>query len=198
MNKHSGFEALDPVDMSGHSIKNFPFLAPRTGTFVTGTMVSSRISGAMTANKLYGLPFLVKQDCQITAARVVVDTTGGAGNGRLGIYKSSNLDRLDEPGALVADWGVVSAAAPGIKTISPLATDLTPGWHYLAMVVDNAVPTWFKVAGSAIVGLMDDLAGVPSYGWIATHVYGPLPDPFPAASVSGTVPIIGISIGSYS
>ena len=188
------------VDMGNNSIKNFPFLKPQVGNNVTGQLVISRTTGALVANTLYALPFWVVQNCQITASRVIVDTTGGAGNGRLGIYKSLNLDRLDTPsgGALVSDFGTVSAATTGVKPIASLTVNLTPGWHYLAMVVDNATPTWYTVL-SCLAGVLTDFGGAAVYGWSVAFTYAALPDPFTTgAATTSTMPIIGVVIGSYS
>jgi len=187
-------------DLNGKSLTNFPFLKPRTGLPVIGVTVLTRTTSAMTLNTLYATPFLVVQNCQITAARVIVNSTGGTGNGRLGIYKSLNLDRVDTPsgGALVADWGAVSAATTGVKSITSLTTNLTPGWHYLVIVTDNSTPTWYSV-GSSLSGLFDDFGGAASMGWSVAFTYAALEDPFPAGALpSITAPIIGVTIGSYS
>ncbi len=64
---------------------------------------------------------------------IQVNTAVAASNARLGIYHPHSSG--ERPGALLLDAGVVSTATTGIKEIN-ISQELTPGFHFLAMVRD--------------------------------------------------------------
>lgn len=93
-------------------------------------------SGTLTADQLYCMPFLVyeTESYDLVAAQVVTQQSGA--NWRLGIYAD---DGNGAPDALIQDFGTVSAATTGYKSIaiSP-ALSLDPGIYWLAIVTGTA------------------------------------------------------------
>jgi len=143
---------------------------------------------AMTANRLYAIPFLCSEPLKIDQIAINV-TTLAAGSARLGVYAD---DRLIRPGRLVLDAGEVDTGATGVKTLS-VTLDLLRKQLYWLAIVANAAPTVrAPAAGSCypIYGVDSSLGTAVGTHIYRAFTYGALPDPF------GTPPFT-IGIGSF-
>jgi len=131
---------------------------------------------AITASRLYAIPFLVCNTHTYVKIGIYVGTLS-AGLVRLGIY--SNLDNDVYPGALLVDAGVVDVGSTGLKEIV-ISQQLSPGLYWLALV-GNSTPTLraVTVAGAVpIIGLDNAFNTTPGNGWYVAFTYAALPNPF--------------------
>ena len=133
-------------------------------------------TGAITANRLYAIPFLVSGTHTYTKIGIYVGTLS-AGNVRLGIY--NNLDGDVYPGALLLDAGVVDVGSTGLKEVV-ISLQLQPGLYWLALG-GSSTPTLraIAVAGAMpILGLDNAFNTTPGIGWYVAFTYAALPNPF--------------------
>jgi hypothetical protein len=91
---------------------------------------------ALTADRLYKVPFHVSKALTITKAALRVTTSVASTNVRIGIRNMNQS--TGEPTTLVSDIGSVSSASAGRKTFTGLSIALQPGWYYMEMVSDGA------------------------------------------------------------
>jgi len=159
------------------------YTTPTTGTALT--------TGALTANRLYALPFIVPAGMTIDRIAINV-TTLGTGNARLGIYEDSGL----YPATRTLDAGEVSIASTGVKSIT-ISQALTPGHKWL-VVVSNGTPTirTFAVASLIpVLGYNNTLPVTPNLAIYGAYTYAALPATFPATPTMITaVPIPAIFV----
>jgi hypothetical protein len=145
------------------------YTSPVTGTALT--------TGALTANRLYAIPFIVSK--RTVSDRIAINvTTAGTGNARLGIYE----DIGTYPSKLLLDAGAISIASTGIKSAT-ISHVLMPGLKWL-VVVSNGTPTIrsFAVASMVpILGFNNTLPITPNLGLYVTFTYAALPITFPSS-----------------
>ena len=142
-------------------------------------------NAAITADRLYAIPFNVARDITIDRLAVhVSNADAGNPNVRLGIY---NLGANLRPGTLLNDVGTINAGSTGVKA-AVISGDqaLTKGMYFLAVVCDGT-PS-FRCCKPALHPL-----GLPSsnfaetFGvWMSTFSYAALPDPFDETSITVT------------
>lgn len=147
---------------------------------------------AITANRLYAIPFLLSGTHQFIRIGLYVGTLS-AGNCRLGIY--ANQDGDVYPGALVLDAGAVDVGSIGLKEIV-ISQELGPGLYWLALV-GNSTPTLraIAVAGAMpILGLDNAFNTAPGNGWYVAFTYAALPNPFPGGGTvnTGSLPAVAL------
>lgn len=146
-----------------------------------GLATAATSGAAVTANRLYAVPYVV--GATTTFTRIGINVTSAiAGNARLGIYNWAD----GVPSTLVLDCGTVSTSSTGDKEIT-ISQSLTAGVYALA-VVFNAAPS---VAVANERNLINYLVGdVSSTGnnvfQYVGHTYGALPTPFGTATYTGT------------
>jgi len=139
----------------------------------------------LVADRLCGYLIVVARTMTFDQILIGVQTAGDAGTAaRLGIY---NLDSALAPSTLVKDYGTVSVATTGAKTIA-YEQQLTKG-YYLGAVISDGAPILY--------GYYPDYtpfqATAPDYainffrGYYVAQAYGALPDPFPASPTLGEV-----------
>ncbi len=136
---------------------------------------------------LIAMPLFAPRGGTLDRLAIRVTTVAGAGKkARLGIYApTSDKDLL--PSALVLDAGEVAIDALGMQAAS-IAQDLTAkGLYWIALTVSEKVRVKDVSPSLAIpiLGYPNDLeATYPGIGWVATHAYAALPDPFPLAGLA--------------
>lgn len=160
--------------------------SPSTGTAQT--------TGAIVANRLYAMPFVVPKRVWIDGLAFNV-TTAGTGNARIGLYES---DGRGYAGKLIADSGNISIASTGVKTYLPSGGILlTPGLKFLA-IVSNGTPTLrcHAVGGLIVVlGSPAALGTASILGFYAAHTFAALPAAFPAlGAVMTAAPLPALSV----
>jgi len=142
---------------------------------------------ALTANTIWGIPFVPSRDCSLDTILLEVTTLGSGSSARVGIYSGDgNL----HPNALLAESssGAISTATAGVKVFSfSTPVVLKGGTTYWLAVTNNATaPTVRAVpvaAGIGILGFSSTLGAVsPGFCWRATFTFAALPSTFPTAS----------------
>lgn len=164
----------------------------RTGTVrerwytVNVTALAMTVSGALTANRIYAIPFVVPKD--ITLDRIAINCTTPVALGlvRLGIYANLN----GEPGAKLLDAGEVSTAATGIKE-KIIDQKLTGGNLYWLVVANKLGTNAFRVpalGGTINIGGLDRTLGTTVMThYFAAFTYGVLPGSFPVPTVGSGI-----------
>lgn len=173
--------------LDAHTYEAFSIL--RTGGYYTGYGSMAHVTNiALTANRLYCVPFVVPRDITIDRIAIHVYSAGAGGTkARLGIYNDgTNL----HPGTLLADLGTVDVDGTGIKaiTIDP-AQALTKGLYWLALISDGTP----SLKGTADTSVTFNILGLNPAGfhycypfWQRSSTYNSLSDPCPAMTVAST------------
>lgn len=148
------------------------YTSPITGTAMTATAVS--------ADKLYAIPFICTQTTYINRIAINVTVLAGGGTAVLGIYED---DGNCYPGDLFCDCGTISTATTGVKSITDWQI-LEANKLYWLVQNHSATPTVraFSVGSMLpILGFDNTLGTAPGLMWSANYTYdGTLPDPFEA------------------
>jgi hypothetical protein len=94
----------------------------------------SATAAVTSSTSLIGLsPIVLHRRITITEAVVVLTTSSGSSVVRIGLYSATGAF---VPGSLLVDWGTVSSASTGRKTLA-VSTTVEPG-NYLVAVAANA------------------------------------------------------------
>lgn len=173
---------------------------PDTPGVISGTILTAYQSNAtsliLTANRLYFLPLKVSHQCTVTKIGISSITPIGLDNARLGIYQNNN----GLPGDLLLDAGGISTFSTGDREIT-ISQSLSPGWYWLALVVDNG--TEIGADDSALVSRFLPAEGIggttgsPLYYYYA-RTYGALPtshSSFIAQPGTAHVPRVWLRVG---
>lgn len=149
---------------------------------------------ALTAGQLYGIPFYNAQARTVTKIAIHVTTLGSAASARLGVYQDNGSLY---PGTRVADCGVVSMAATGLKEITGLDISLAANTLYwLALVCNVGATVAALTAGNGwlLLGYSTAL-NVVGYGFYrVAFAYGALPTPFTAGGAAQNTAIPKIAV----
>lgn len=161
------------------------YTSPTTGTALT--------TGAIVANRLYAIPFVVPKQIKIDRIAINV-TTNSTGNARLGIYDDSGSLY---PTRLIIDAGEITTSTTGVKSITLSNLVLMPGLKWL-VVVGNGGPTLrsFAVASMLpVMGFASTLPTAANLGLYVSFTYAALPTTFPSTPTLITaVPIPAIFV----
>lgn len=112
---------------------------------VPGVVITDVNTTVMTANLCFYLPMILNRAGVLDEVYHEVTVAGGAGTAaRMGIY---NADADWQPTTLVRDFGTVSVASTGVKSITGIAQALAPG-RYLLAYLSDAAPTVRAVTGN--------------------------------------------------
>lgn len=94
------------------------------------------LTTSITQNRVYYCPWVMPYDCTLTD--IAVDLISSGGNLRMGIY-ANDATGIWKPGALIANFGVVSPPAGGGAEINSLTQAISAGVVYwLAYQSDTA------------------------------------------------------------
>lgn len=150
---------------------------------------------AITANRLYGIPFPVVRPMTLDALQVYITALDAGKVMRLGLYApGTNV----APGALVVDGGEVSVATTGNKTVVIDEALTTLGIYWLAFVSDGAPSMYFSSYYISLLG-GSATSGATSYGhWYAAFSYAALSgaDPFPTPTAANLMSKMSVKINS--
>jgi len=182
-------------------VKNLPggsdvawerYARPQRYYTMSATACTAPTTLALTANRLYALPFLISGTHTFIRIAIAVSTLL-AGTARLGIYSNTTGDVY--PNALILDAGEVSTSTTGLKEIV-INWSPTPGLYWLSLVSSVACTVRaVAVAGAMpILGLDATLAAAHGDSWYVAYTYGVLPNPYPAGATinNGTMPIVAL------
>ena len=145
----------------------------------TGIAGTAKTTLAITANRLYAIPFFCPKT--ITLDRIAIHvSTAGTGNARLGIYQDDGTTN-PATATLVLDAGEVTIASTGAKELTINQT-LTGGYLYWLALVSNGTPTLGAVAVASMMTCFFGLSSITTTAWLTfaykTFTYNTLPNPF--------------------
>lgn len=150
-----------------------------TNRYHIGSVIAPNTTLALTANRLYAVPFFTPVARTITKMAIHVTTLGTGAVTRLGICQDNGSIY---PGALVVDAGTVDCSTTGFKSISGLSVPWSPNTLYWALLVASVAFTLSAVTagyGWQLLGYTTSL-NVVGYGYYyVSYTYASLPDPFP-------------------
>lgn len=147
-------------------------------------------SGAVTANTLYGIPFIAPTRGATLDRLGFNVVTLLAGNARVGLYSATSDTNL-YPNALVVDGGGISTGSGGVKSAT-ISQVLTPGALYWAVYLGDAAPSVRTHQGGTatnILGFDSSLPNGGTRGISVAQAYGALPATFPVGAalvITGT------------
>ncbi len=149
---------------------------------------------ALTADKIYAVPFLVARPVSWDRIALRVQAAGAGGTKiRMGLY---NDNGSLYPGSPYDDAGTVDVDTTGVKEIT-IAYSLPRGLYWLVFISDGT-PSIYAIGTTSIIdilGFSNPSGGRVGYEKAAT--YGTLPDPFPAsATASYYAWLIGMRVES--
>jgi hypothetical protein len=141
---------------------------------------------ALTASRLYFVPFVPARDVTLTGLRISV-TTAAAGAASVGIYDNAKVSGDDAPGALLASATGLDTGSTGDKTGSVSIT-LRAGTPYWASVIAAAAAT---VRALAVGSVASSLGREVNNTTAVTHLYAAgsgstLPTTAPTNLTAGT------------
>lgn len=157
-----------------------------TAFYAAGAMTGTALSNwALTANRLYAIPFLSpRRGAVIDQLSAYVSTGVASTNIRFGLYNNKSESEL-YPDTLFYDAGAFTSTTTNqSRDATGLALTLEPSKIYWAVIVGNGTPSLRAVAaggGSYIMGLTATNVSAPTVGLYATFTYGALPATFPTA-----------------
>lgn len=166
------------------AVNSFPLVDNRIYDSTTAISSVTTSTGAMTANRLYAVPVLVKERRYLNNVSVWVQG-GSAGNVRVGVY-AATADYL--PGSLLVDIGTADTGTGFIlREVADTAyTELLPGIYFLAAVFSGTPTVTTITAVSSELGIA---SGSPLSYYYVAHTYGALPASFGTpTSASGAGP----------
>lgn len=157
-----------------------------TTTFLTIPGVKGGWMGTytLTAERLVYLPMLVHTAITIDQLVLEVETLDAGSSIRMGIYKA---DVNWQPTDLVKDYGTVSGASTGVKTIT-YEQALAPG-RYLLAIISDGTPTLRKLyaLASPDMALITTLGATPYVNYYyKASTYNGLANPGTAWDTLGT------------
>lgn len=147
-----------------------------------------------TTSVMYAIPWVPARTGTITAVGLNVTTGVASSVLRLGIYNNG----AGIPGTLLADWGTVSAATSGMKTITGLSTAFDAKIYWVVAVAQTVGGTAWRSSTYNNV-LIGQPVGTPvdqmncSYITSAS-VTGALPGSFSVASTGTFAPCIHLKV----
>jgi len=165
------------------------FTSPKAGTALAGS--------ALTANRLYAMPFVCPKGCTADQIAVYVSTLL-AGAARLGIYADNGNCY---PGSRVIDAGTIDTGTAGAKKLT-ISQALAAGSLYWLVYVGNAAASIYCIPVAGVVNVLGHssaLGTAQNAGLYAAFTYAALPGTFPASPTMITaapIPAIFLRLSS--
>lgn len=172
-------------------IEHFLVLNPidATNTWYTPYITNSTAltTLALTASRIYFIPFIVPARVTVTGLAINV-TTAAAGTAQVGIYDSANF----RPNSLLGSVTNLDTGTTGVKS-GNVNVPLIPGRLYWVALATSAAAT----VRAGAVGGVQTIMGINITGTAYTTHYfasgSTLPNPAPATALTvgtGTIPIV--------
>jgi len=156
------------------------YTSPKVGTALAGS--------ALTANRLYAMPFVCPKGITIDRIGVYVSTLL-AGAARLGIYADAGGANTCYPGALLLDAGTIDTGSTGVKSIS-ISQALAANTLYWLVLVANAAPSIYCIPVAGVINMLGHssaLGTAQNAGLYVSFTYAALPATFPSSPTMITV-----------
>lgn len=167
--------------------------------YVAGTLSGIRagpLALNLAGNTIYAAPLYIGDPIHIDQVHFVV-TTGAAGNCRIGLYDTGDAEGL-VPGRRLFDFGEVSAASAGNKTITVTPRQTIPRGLSWIVLASNTTATVNGLSPGDAWALLGNTIGFAAvgYGWTAGFTYAALPEVFPATAlaISGSIPCLAVRV----
>jgi len=141
-----------------------------TASYIGAAVCSNATSLALTANRLYKTPVIFAEATTILQADIYI-FAAVAGNVRIGLRKWE----AGKATTLVADFGSVSSASTGIKSITGLSVAVEPGLYMMEIVSDVACTVGAGVSAGVLPVLGYYLSGSSVTHVYRAFTYGALP-----------------------
>lgn len=174
-----------------------------SGRFYAPTFVLANSETTTDEDYLFALPIYVPNDVSIANLFVLVGNGAAAAAARVGVYKDAD----GYPGALVAEANApIDLEGSGEKSGAITGCNLTPGWHWLACVVDGAAQLHSLIQSEhamRTVGAETSAKALAQTaaqsGVAAVFTYGALPATFPAGGLASFIvgtacPVIAVEV----
>lgn len=100
-------------------------------------------AGYFAANKICLIPAVLPSGITVTSMSINCAVRVGTDSVRMGVYTMAKTAEA----TLLADFGTVSVASTGLKTISSLSTVLVPGYYYFAVIFASVTNTYTVPSG---------------------------------------------------
>lgn len=144
--------------------------------------------------RLFAMPFWPGRACTLTGVAVNVTTLLAGSTLRMGIYVSDGV----LPTTLLADFGTVTSASTGIRSITGLTTPVRPVLHYIVVARQGGVGTLSVSSRSAWDPIVSDTTPTIAANTSAYYidgVTGVLPGSFgaPAGTDQGPCPVVQLT-----
>jgi hypothetical protein len=163
--------AFDVFDYGGYA----------SGRFYAGEALSPAASStlAISANTLYGTPFVVRQQKLWSSIGINVTTSAAGGSAYLGIYRMEN----GIPTVKILDAGAVGLDATGTKEIT--ISQVLPAGMYCMVLLANTSSAVVKagtLSPAAVATIGTSAIGTADTIIKGSAAYGALPGTFPAVT----------------
>lgn len=151
-------------------------------------------TGVVTVNQALLTPLLVPVEITIEDLNFYVAVGTGAGNARVAIYNTENMQTL-YPGDLLYSSANIDIAVAGLKT-DTLNLDLDAGLYWMAFVSSDGVTTFNCYTANTMIPILGQSSVFVSYwGWDLAIGGLVFPDPFTAgggmlSTVLTAIPIV--------
>jgi hypothetical protein len=173
-----------------------------SGAYRTAQMPSSSGQLALAANRLYKLPLVISERITIASCVIGVTALAAGSSIRIGLrrydHTTGEFTTLPSGG----DFGTVSSATTGTKTITGLNCTVDPGIYAIELVSDGT-PT---VSGTGSSAAQPSIWGAvwssnfpfPIWGAYKSFTFGTLPTDetgvAQTAITSGAIPVVGLGV----
>jgi len=149
---------------------------------------------ALTANRLYAMPFLISGTHVFSRIAINVSTLL-AGNARMGIYSNTTGDVY--PNTLILDAGAVDTGTAGLKELTITGNwSPAPGLYWLVLVASSASTVRAIAVGSTIpiLGMDSTFAAAHGNSWYVAYTYAALPAVYPGGGTIGiaSMPVVAL------
>lgn len=166
-------ESLSDIKRSSQSaFAGFYPIVPYSGRY-RAPQITGIGNVTLVANQLYHIPIYLPA-MTITEAAFYVSTAASGASVRLGLRR---INASGAPSTLVAEFGTVSVASSGKKTITGLSVDIDEGWYFYDILSDGAPNTRGSTTNNAplVLGFAFD-ASVHTCNYLyRAFTYGSLP-----------------------
>ena len=137
---------------------------------------------AVTAGRLYFVPFFVRSNTNITIDRLGWFHNSSAGNVRVGVY---NADSNGKPSSLLVDAGAAASSAGALNTVTLSQALTARTLYHFAFITDGGISVAvFSPSTAGLHATMLPERGIdplllanPNAIFMQTIAYGALPDP---------------------
>jgi len=173
-----------------------------SGAYRTAQMPTSSGQLALVANRLYKLPLVISERITIASCVIGVTALAAGSSIRIGIRRYDHTTGEFTTLPTGGDFGTVSSATTGTKTITGLSCTVDPGIYAIEIVSDGTPTvsgTGLGVAQPSILGaIWSSNFPFPIIAAFKAHTFGALPTDetgvAQTAVTTGVIPVVGLGV----